>query len=228
MVFPSGIFVLNFTLEPNQDNACNTEFEAIPPISTLFRLGFKFYYCSLNKKAPIISDCDLGPKNGLPSKPTKEFYSLQVSAGDPFEAYNWLVFEFKTSLLTLDRIVLFYYCNTTSPSDLFWAVRGDLTASGIGGEIFGCNSNTMRNFTLPLLNASVGETFFLQIVPIFRNITFEIYIGEVQFFSNQITGKLQISILTISSVPCCNVHLLSEVRQRGVLVPLIIAQCTMS
>ena len=184
--------MLSTALAPNQDDTCNTESTEASPddvdvfLMSPFGSNSTYHRCTLSQsRTPIISDCDFGPEDGLPSEPAKEFYSLEsVSAEGMFiDSYDWLVFEFRPSGLQLDRLVLFYYCTTTSPSDLFIGVIGHfVTAVNV------CNTTRLMNLTLPLNNAAVGESLFIRVF-LAQDIPFEIHLSEVQFFSDNITGK---------------------------------------
>ena len=191
-VFPSSILVLNTATVPDQDAACNT-------LSTEFSslLNQSYYRCSLSQsRTPFISDCDLGPNDGLPDK---EFYSLKTTLETP---YHWLGYEFQTSGLRLNKVVLFYYCTViipteeTRPLNLFWAVVARFDVTTID-QIDDCGSspNIRRNVTLPFTNSSNTLVNDIYLLSVFSDATgssttFMIYLSEVQFFSNQTTGEL--------------------------------------
>ena len=194
-VFPSSILVLNTTMVPDQDAACNT-------LSTEFLslINQSYYRCSLSQsRTPFISDCDLGPNVGVPDK---KFYSLKATSET---SIAWLGYEFQTSGLKINKVVLFYYCTViiptgeTLPLNLFWAVisRFDITTID---QIDDCGSspNIRRNVTLPFTISFFNNTlinddmYFLGVYSdaTGSSTTFMIYLSEVQFFSNQTTGEL--------------------------------------
>ena len=183
LVFPSSILVLQQSTAQttNQDATCNT---------TLTEAAQPFYRCTLSQsRTPIISDCDLGPNNRFPSEPEKEFYSLETTLATN-TTYFWLAFEFETSRLRIDKVILFYYCTATSP--LFWIVLGQFNRM-TPVEIDGCDlsPNIMSNVTLPFVNASVDDfPAFIGLFVVAPNPSSVIYLSEVQFFSNQTTGEL--------------------------------------
>ena len=192
-VFPSSILVLNTTMVPNQDAACNT-------LSTEFLslINLPYYHCSLSQgRTPFISDCDLGPIVGVPDK---EFYSLKATSET---SIPWLWYEFQTSGLRINKVVLFYYCTViiptgeTLPLNLFWAVISRFGITTI--EIDDCDSspNIRRNVTLPFTISSLNtfindDMYFLGVHSDASgsSTTSMIYLSEVLFFSNQTTGEL--------------------------------------